>query len=470
MIKIALVGRPNVGKSALFNRIVGKRVSIVDEREGVTRDRIYGKAELFNTPFEVIDTGGIDARSQEPLHRLVKRQTEIAIEEADALIMVVDAQVGVTTLDEEVARLIRALDKPVCLAVNKVDSAEQEGLIAPFFSLGIKRLVAVSASHGLHMAELLEPLVTATAKRYSDIADEDKPLRIALIGRTNVGKSTLLNTLLSEERSLVSDQAGTTRDAIDAQLKVGNRLFEWIDTAGIRRKKAEKEVVEKFAALRTERAIKRADICLVVLDACAGLTAQEKRMLSLVEAAGKGCLLLFNKWDLVSGYQMEPCLRAVRRSAPFTEHCPTLFGSAKTGKSLNRLFPLLEAIDHDRTMRIPTGELNHYLEKAIQKNPPPMQKGRRLRIYYLTQIGVAPPRFVLFVNAPSLMTSTYQKYLVNQLRATYRFQGTPLFFHLKKKAPQNRPKPKPLAKATAWNDIVFASPEREGGPSHTLPS
>ena len=464
-IKIALVGRPNVGKSALFNRIVGQKISIVDEREGVTRDRIYGQAELFNTPFEIIDTGGIDPHSHLPFQDLVKKQTEIAIREANALIMVVDAQVGVTMLDELVARLLRPLDKPVCLAVNKIDTLDQEWMVAPFHALGIKSLAPVSASHGLYIAELLQLLLSSSQPDQEESC-ANKGVSVAIIGRANVGKSTLLNFLLSEERALVSAEAGTTRDAIDASSQVGDTLFHWIDTAGIRRKKAEKEAVEKYAAIRTQRAIKRADICLLMLDVRVGLTTQEKRILSLVEAEGKGCLLLMNKWDLVSGYRMEHCLREMQRAAPFTRHCPTIFGSAKTGKSLAQLFPLLKKIDHGRRLRITTGELNQFIVTAVQKRPPPMRQGRRLRIYYLTQVATTPPRFILFVNAPSLMSATYQKYLLNQFRDHYQFTGTPLAFHLKKKAPPKQKEANKNSSALTWDEIAF---ERADGRDHTPP-
>lgn len=450
----------------MFNRIVGQRISIVDEREGVTRDRIYGQAELFNAPFEIIDTGGIDPHSHLPFQDLIKKQTEIAIREADALIMVVDAQVGVTALDELVARLLRPLDKPVCLAVNKIDAPDQEWMVAPFHALGIKSLAPVSASHGLYIAELLQ-LVLSSNLPTQEEPHNDTGISIAIIGRANVGKSTLLNFLLSEERSLVSAEAGTTRDAIDASSQVGDTLFHWIDTAGIRRKKAEKEVVEKYASIRTQRAIKRADICLVMLDVRVGLTAQEKRILSLVEAEGKGCLLLMNKWDLVSGYRMEHCLREMQRAAPFTRHCPTIFGSAKTGKSLPQLFPLLEKIDRDRKLRIATGELNQFIATAVQKRPPPMRQGRRLRIYYLTQVATTPPRFILFVNAPSLMTATYQKYLFNQFRNRYQFAGTPLVFHLKKKELPKRREANQKGSALTWNEIAFEHADER---DHTLPA
>ena len=432
MIKIALVGRPNVGKSALFNRILGQRISIVDECEGVTRDRIYGQTELFGTFFTLIDTGGLALDSALPLPTLIKEQTLHAIEEADALILVVDGQIGVTQLDLSVARLLLPLNRPLCVAVNKVDHSEQEWRLAPFYQLGIPSVTGVSAAHGLQIVELLEQVLSPLTSSPPSYPMDD-PLRVAIIGRTNVGKSTLLNFLLKEQRSLVSEQAGTTRDAIDAFSTAEGTTFQWIDTAGIRRKKAERNVVEKYAAIRTQEAIKRAHLCLLMLDAQSGLTTQEKRMLSLIESEGKGCLLFFNKWDLVKGYRTEHCMQAMQKQAPFTAYCPCIFGSAKTGQHLQHLFPLLKKISSQRTLRISTGQLNQCIAKAIQKTPPPMITGQRLRIYYLTQVATAPPRFLLFVNFPKLLTATYQKYLINQLRKEYHFTGTPLFFHVKQK-------------------------------------
>lgn len=434
--KIAIIGRPNVGKSALFNRIVGKRISIVDAKEGVTRDRIYGTSTLFGTPFELIDTGGLVPSKNLPFQTLVEQQTQVAIDEADAIIFVVDGQVGVTTLDEHVAKQIKPLGLPITLAVNKIDAPSQEFLLSSFYSLGIKSTVPVSAHHGLYIAELLESVLSLEEdnKERIDVSQMgEEGLSVAIIGRPNVGKSTMLNSLLVENRSLVSKEAGTTRDAIDAQSTFEGTLYHWIDTAGIRKKRGEKEVVDKYAAIRTKEAIERSSVCLILLDASSGLQAQDKKILTQVQESGKGCVLFFNKWDLVSGYQIEPCIQQIHRESPFTKHCPILFGSAKTKQRLSHIFPLLQKVHANWTKRIPTGELNQFLTKTIQQTPPPMQKGKRLRIYYATQVGVAPPKITLFINSPSLITPTYEKYLLNQLRASYSFSGTPVFFYFRKK-------------------------------------
>ncbi len=431
LTKVALVGRPNVGKSALFNRICKKRIAIVDEMEGVTRDRLYAEADFFGSPFEVIDTGGIHQNSTQPFRDEVIRQAEIAIEEADSLIMVVDGQIGVTTLDEEVAHILVRKGKKVTLAVNKVDDALFEDRIYPFYQLGISDVIAVSASHGFQVAELLEiALQDVPIKAADEHADA---IKVAIIGRPNVGKSTLVNHLLDEERCVVSPIAGTTRDHIDVSIEVEGQSYLLIDTAGIRRKKSEHEVVDKFAAIRTERAVDRSDVCVLMLDAVEGMTAQEKRIAKMIEAKGKGCLIIFNKWDLVKGYRMEHCLQRLHMDAPFLTFCPTLFSSAKSGKNTEPLFDRIKDIYIALGRRISTGQLNKFVEGAVQRYHPPMIKGKRLRIYYMAQVDIFPPKFVFFVNKIDLMTDTYKRYLLNQFRKEYGFMGAPLFLYVKGK-------------------------------------
>lgn len=430
--KIALVGRPNVGKSALFNRICQQRISIVDDQEGITRDRLYAKAELFGRPFMLIDTGGIDFSGQIPFAELVKRQAEIAIEEADAVILVVDGQIGLSVYDEEVAKRLKRSKKPVFIAVNKVDQHGDEGKLIPFYGLGIKEVFAVSALQGNNIAELLEAAL-------QQIPDREEPplpegvIKVAIVGRPNVGKSTLLNQILKEDRSIVSPIAGTTRDALDILYEKNGQKYLLIDTAGIRRKKAEKEVVDKFAAIRTEEAIDRADVCLLVLDSFEGFTTQEKRIASEIEAKGKSCILLFNKWDLMKNLRMEHAMRGVKEAAPFLAHCPTVFMSAIDGRNLEKILPAVNHVFASRFERIGTGALNTFIERCLQKYHPPMIMGKRLRIYYLTQVEVNPPRFVLFVNKPDLMLETYKKYLINNLREAFPFSGCPLIFELRGK-------------------------------------
>lgn len=432
MKKVAIVGRPNVGKSALFNRICKKKISIVDEAEGITRDRLYADAELFGFPFLVIDTGGINARSTALFNEEVKRQAEIAIEEADALILVVDAHVGITDLDQEIARILLRTQKPLCLAVNKVDNLSQEHLLYSFQPLGIARKVAVSAAQNWHIAELLEATLQDFPRNIQD-NDRHPGIHIAIVGRPNVGKSSLINYFLNEERCIVSPIPGTTRDSIDVEFTHEGDFYTLIDTAGIRRKHAEHEVVDKFAAIRTERAIERADICLLMLDAQTGMTTQEKKIANMIEEAGKGCVLLFNKWDLVKGFRMEHCLKEIEDEAAFLGHCPKIFMSAKTGRNVDKIFGAVKEVYAASQQRIPTHQLNKFIGAALQKNHPPMVIGKRLRIYYMAQVDVQPPTFVLFVNYPNLMTDSYRKYIYNQFRESYAFTGVPISIHLKGK-------------------------------------
>lgn len=430
-LKLALVGRPNVGKSALFNRICGKRISIVDEAEGTTRDRIYGETNFFGQPIEVIDTGGIDSRAGVTFGEEIKRQAEIAMEEADVVVMVVDGRAGVTLLDEQVARLLQRKKKAICLAVNKIDDLGKLEDVHEFYALGIEKVLPVSATQGYQIAELLEAALEGIERSEVYTEESSEGIKVAIVGRPNVGKSTLLNFLLKEERSVVSPIAGTTRDAIDAEIEVEGSAYTLIDTAGIRKKSAEHDVVDKFAAIRTEKAIERADICLLMLDAEEGLTAHEKRIASAIEAQGKGCILLFNKWDLVKGHRMEHCELSLKDEAAFLNHCPKLFISAIEGRNLKKLFSLIQEVRKHQLMRITTGQLNKFLEKALQAYAPPMLQGKRLRIYYMAQISVQPPLFVLFVNYPKLMLDTYKRYLIHKFRETYKFTGNPLNFLLR---------------------------------------
>ncbi len=432
MYKLAIVGRPNVGKSALFNRICNERIAIVDEAEGITRDRLYAEAEIFGMPFEVIDTGGIDPRSADQFREEIRRQAEIAITEADTLVMVVDGQVGVTELDEELARLLLKTGKPLTLAINKIDDRVHEGLKHAFYCLGISNMVTVSATQGYQIAELLE----LAWKNFTPKEEEHAikhGIRLSVIGRANVGKSTLVNTLLNEERCVVSPIAGTTRDSVDIPIEVDGQKYTLIDTAGIRRKNAEHEVVEKFAAIRTERAIERSDVCLLIFDVQEGITTQEKRIAAEIEKAGKSCVVIMNKWDLVTGFRMEHCLQALHQESPFLAHCPVIFVSAKTGRNLDKIFEEVQNVYNASKMRISTHQLNTFVERAMMNNHPPMLTGKRLRVYYMTQVDVQPPRFVLFVNNPGLMSESYKRYLINSFRARYAFSGTPLQLHLRGK-------------------------------------
>lgn len=457
LIKVAIVGRPNVGKSALFNRICKKNIAIVDEAEGITRDRLYVDTDFFGVPFQLIDTGEIDARSKAQFNEHIKRQAEIAIEEADTLIMVVDVHIGITSLDKEIAEILHRTKKPVCLAVNKVDNLSQEYLMYNFQSLGISKMVAVSAAQGWHIAELLESAFSNISTSDA-ISIKNEEIQLAIVGRTNVGKSSLVNYLLDEERCIVSPIAGTTRDSVDVPFEYQGTKYNLIDTAGIRRKHAEHEVVDKFATIRTERAIERADICLLMLDAQQGITREEKKIANMIEESGKGCILLFNKWDLVKGFRMEHCLKGVEDEVPFLKHCPKIFMSAKTGRNVDSIFDVTKEVHVDSLKRVTTGQLNKFIGACLQRNHPPMIQGKRLRIYYMAQVSVQPPKFVVFVNYPHLMTESYKKYIYNQFRENYTFLGMPIEIYLRGK------KRKETGRHTVDKDIsdgVFENPEEE---------
>lgn len=427
--KIALIGRPNVGKSALFNRIARKRIAVVHEIEGVTRDRLYTECEHFGRQFILIDTGGMEYFSHLPFREEVRMQAELAASEADVVIFIVDGQVGLTESDHAVVKALRDIKKPIVLAVNKIDAPEQERRIHDFHCLGLGDPYPVSAIQGLALAELVDAALAHCPD--SNALEEPSSVKVAFIGRPNVGKSTLLNCILSEDRSIVSPVAGTTRDSIDVHVEVDGKSYTLIDTAGIRRKPKEKDVIEKFASMRTELAIARSDTCVILLDSEDGLTAQDKKIASQVEEAGKACILLFNKWDKIKGVRMEHCQKQVRDEVSFLNYCPILFASATTGRNIPKLFELIEHVHQQMHSRITTGQLNKFVERTTQIYHPPMLKGRRLRIYYLTQASTNPPRFVLFVNHKELMLETYRKYLLNAFRKAYSFTGCPVRFELR---------------------------------------
>jgi len=437
--KIAIIGRPNVGKSAIFNRLLRKRIAIVDEMEGVTRDRIYGEGEFENQPYILIDTAGIQTTDHSDLNCKLIEQTKLALAEADYCIFVVDAKVGITKMDEEVGALIRKSKTPACLAVNKVDIDIHADLVPPFHKLGFEHLWGISAEHGRNIYELLETVFENLPKvsEEEDLVSNEET--ISIVGRPNVGKSTLINYLVKEPRCVVSPIAGTTRDAIEVEIKYQDKSYIFIDTAGVRRKNKEKEVVEKFAYIRTMGAIEKSDVCLFLISAQEGFTAQEKKIISEIYKMGKSCVIVVNKWDLVEGFRMEHVYQALLKDCPFLVIYPVVFISALTGQNVDKLFPILEKVCFSRKQKIETPALNKFILNAMQKTPPPMLRGKRLKVYYITQIKNSPPSFLFFVNKAGLLTHNYKRYLLNQIRETFDLTGAPVQFFLKSKSQSTAP-------------------------------
>jgi len=433
---VAIVGRPNVGKSALFNRIAGGRIAIVEGEPGVTRDRLYADAEWRGKRFTIVDTGGLDFREDEGIAGMARRQAELAMAEADVLLFVLDARAGLLPADIEVAEALRRSHKPLLVVANKVDGEALMPNVAEFYALGLGDPFPVSAEHGRGVADLLDAVIARFPDAPEAGAETGGAIRVAVIGRPNVGKSSLVNRLAGEERSIVSDIPGTTRDAVDTLIERGSSRFVLVDTAGIRRKSRIDGAVERYSVLRALRAIDRATVCLMLLDATEGVTEQDKRICGYAHEAGKAIILVVNKWDLVEkdSKTMDRYEAQIRRELGFVQYAPILFVSAKTGQRVQRLFELIEYVAEQHALRIPTGRLNEALQEAVSRRQPPSDKGERLKLLYITQVGVQPPTFALFVNEPRLMHYSYARYLENQLREAFGFVGTPLVFSLRKRA------------------------------------
>ncbi|BAF59790.1 predicted GTPase [Pelotomaculum thermopropionicum SI] len=431
---VAIVGRPNVGKSTLFNRIVGNRVAIVEGEPGVTRDRLYQDAEWSGRSFTLVDTGGLDFKESDEIIQGVRRQAEIAIREADAVLLVVDAKAGLNPGDEEVASIIRRAEKPALLVANKVEKFDSLEQIYDFYRLGLGDPLPVSAAEGLNTGDLLDRLVEMLPPEKEDEYPPEA-IKIAVIGRPNVGKSSLVNLILGEERVIVSNVPGTTRDAIDTPFEANGRHYVIIDTAGMRRKSRIDRPTEKYGVIRALRAIDRSDVVLVVLDAVEGVTDQDKRIAGYAHEAGKASVIVVNKWDLVEkdGHTMNRYTEKIREELAFMHYSPLLFTSAATGKRVGKIMELVDMVAGRHSMRISTPGLNALIREAVLRTPPPSDKGRRLKITYAVQGGIKPPKFVLFVNAPDLMHFSYLRYLENQIRAAFGFEGTPIRFVLRKK-------------------------------------
>ena len=433
---VAIVGRPNVGKSMLFNKLTGHRTSIVEDTPGVTRDRIYGDCEWCGRQFSLVDTGGIEPGTDSDMLKFMRRQAEIGIELADAIIMVVDVRSGVTAADQDVATMLRKSRKPVALAVNKCDSI---GLVNPevfeFYGRGIGDLFEVSAVHGHGTGDLLDWVLENIPE--DDGSDEESEIiNVAIVGKPNVGKSSLLNKILGEERVIVSNVAGTTRDAIDSYYEIDTGKYCLIDTAGMRRKSKVDDIIEKYSNMRTISAIERADVCLILIDANEGVTEQDTKIAGLVHEAGKAAIIVVNKWDAVENKEtntMRDMERNVRDGLSYMTYAPIIFLFALTGSRVDRLFPEIQEVFKQNTSRITTGALNSILAEATARVQPPSDKGRRLKIYYMTQAGTKPPHFVIFCNDARLFHFSYQRYLENQIREVFGLKGTPVRITIRQK-------------------------------------
>jgi len=423
---VAIVGRPNVGKSTIFNRIVGERISIVEDVAGVTRDRIYSSADWLAHEFNLIDTGGIDI-GDEPFLEQIRLQAEIAIDEADVIIFLVNGREGVTDADEQVAKILYKTKKPVVLAVNKVDNPDMRDMIYDFYSLGFGEPYPISGSHGLGLGDLLDAVANDFPEPGAEEVEDDV-IRFSLIGRPNVGKSSLVNAFLGEERVIVSDIPGTTVDAIDTAYEYDGQKYKIIDTAGMRKKGKVYENVEKYAVLRALKAIDRSDVVLIVINGEEGIREMDKRIAGYAEDAGKGVLFVVNKWDAVEkdDKTMNKFIADIRDNFLFLDYAPIAFVSAKTKQRVNTLFEKVKLISENHSLRIQSSVLNEVIEDAVARNPAPNNKGRRLRIYYVTQVAVKPPTFVVFVNDAEIMHFSYERFLQNRLRESFGFEGTPI--------------------------------------------
>ncbi len=426
---LAIVGRPNVGKSLLFNKITEKRHAIVEDTPGVTRDRIYGDAEWRGRAFTVIDTGGIEPRADSEILRFMREQALIAIDHADVVVLLCDVRTGVTAADQEVASMLKRAKKPIVLCVNKLDTpGDPPAEFYEFYNLGLGDPVGVSAVHSYGLGDLLDACYSYFPEETEEESQEDDGIRVAVIGKPNAGKSSLINRVTGEERVIVSDIPGTTRDSIDSVVMRGQDKFVFVDTAGIRRKSKVEEAIEKFSVLRAQMAIERADVCLIMIDAQDGVTEQDTKVAGLAHENGKASIIVINKWDLIekeTGTQAE-YEKKVRTQLAYMPYAPVVFISAKTGLRVDSLYELIKKVRAAATMRITTGTLNAILAEATARVQPPTDKGRRLKVYYMTQTGIAPPTFVCFCNDARLFHFSYLRYLENKIREVFGLEGTPV--------------------------------------------
>ncbi|MHA7963616.1 ribosome biogenesis GTPase Der [Paenibacillus sp. CAU 1782] len=435
---IAIVGRPNVGKSTIFNRIIGDRLAIVEDKPGVTRDRIYGTGEWNGKPFSIIDTGGIEIDGEDEIMKSVRMQAELAVEEADVIIFMVDAKSGLTHSDEEVGQMLFRSRKPVVVAVNKVDNDSRRDEIYEFYGLGFGEPVPISGSHGIGIGDLLDAATDLLPELEDDGYDEDV-IRVALIGRPNVGKSSLVNALLGEDRVIVSNVAGTTRDAIDTPFQHDGQKYVLIDTAGMRKRGKVYETTEKYSVMRAMKAIERADVVLVLINGEEGIIEQDKHIAGYAHEAGKASVFVVNKWDAVEKDEktMAHFTQKIRDHFLFMTYAPVVFLSALTKQRLHKLLPVVNHVSEQHALRIQTHLLNDVVSDAVAINPPPTDKGKRLRINYVTQVSTKPPTIVCFVNDPDLMHFSYERYLENKIRAAFNFEGTPVRIFTRRKSDED---------------------------------
>ena len=437
---IAIVGRPNVGKSTLFNKLIGKRLSIVDDTPGVTRDRIYGDCEWLGHQMLLIDTGGIEPYSDDIILSQMRRQAQLAIDSADVIIFVTDVRTGVVATDEEVAAMLIKSNKPIILCVNKSDSlGEPPAEFYEFYNLGLGDPIQVSAAHGHGTGDLLDKVLEYLPED-AGTEDESETVKVAVIGKPNAGKSSLINKIAGEERVIVSNIAGTTRDATDTYIDNKFGSFMFIDTAGLRRKSKVEDQIEKYSVIRAQMAVERADVCVIMIDAVEGFTEQDSKVAGIAHELGKACIIAVNKWDLVEkdGQTMDKYRKKLMNDFSFMSYAPIIFISAKTGQRFDRLFELIKFVDTQNAMRISTGKLNDVLAGATARVQPPSDKGKRLKIYYMTQASTRPPTFVCFVNNKDLFHYSYQRYLDNQIREVFGLEGTPTRFVVRERDKNNK--------------------------------
>ncbi len=432
---VAIVGRPNVGKSTLFNMLAGEKISIVKDYPGVTRDRIYADVEWLNRPFTIVDTGGIEPESKDMMLSFMRAQAEIAIETADVILFLTDVRQGLVDADSKVADMLRKAGKPVILVVNKVDNFERMMPdVYEFYNLGIGEPYPISSANKLGVGDLLDEVIHFFPDTNGEEEEDERP-RIAVVGKPNVGKSSIINKLLGEDRVIVSDLAGTTRDAIDTAVTYQEKEYVFIDTAGLRRKSKVKEELERFSIIRTVMAVERADVVVLVIDATEGVTEQDAKIAGIAHERGKGMIVAVNKWDAIEKndktiYEHTKRIKEVLSFLPYAEY---IFISAKTGQRLNKLFELIEVVIQNHALRVATGVLNEILTEAVAMQQPPSDKGRRLKLFYMTQVSVKPPTFVIFVNDKELMHFSYTRYIENKIREAFGFSGTPLRFFIRER-------------------------------------